>query len=221
MARFLTLFGRVKSCMKPTLVACVLCTLWTLLYYSMAKDYSITDFTVAFINSSRNTDNLISNEVLPISVVTTEHCLDVHIDGTGDVHSECAPHHGNHWGEPSKQVAIGGGITSTGLSNYDRATLKAHFPLFTVFLPSFCRTLTEGYHYHFYLGHDHVDAYFKSNENQKEFSSIFYDRISELCPKNTNVTLHLIVCSHHKKPAWAQSDAMVEAYIDNIEYFYR
>ena len=214
-----TFCAKANSFMKFSLIVCVLCTIWMLLYYSLSTEYFV--YVVALRNNSRATEIDPSNELFTNSTTIQKHCFDVHIDESGDIYSECTPHHGTKWGEPKKQIAIGGGITSTGLKAFDRETLKARFPLFNVLLPSFCRTLTKGYHYHFYLAYDSVDSYFKSNENQKEFSSIFYDKVLELCPKDVNVSLHLVVCSHHKKPAWAQNDAMLEAYIDNMEYFYR
>lgn len=36
-----------------------------------------------------------------------------------------------------------------------------------------------------------------------------------------NVTLHLVECQHSGRPAWAQNDAMMAAYMDNMDYYYR
>ncbi len=36
-----------------------------------------------------------------------------------------------------------------------------------------------------------------------------------------NVTLHLVDCDHAGNPAWAQNDAMMTAYMDNVAYFFR
>ena len=45
--------------------------------------------------------------------------------------------------------------------------------------------------------------------------------INRNCPQNVNVTLHLVDCDHTGNPAWAQNDAMMHAYMDNIAYYYR
>lgn len=214
--------SRIRSWLKPALGACVLCTLWTLVYYSMTTPHY-------HVISTRNFTHDSDSESLPLGFIsnsfsstsTRKACLDVHIDDEGHVHSECTPHHGSQWGDPKKQIAIGGGITSTGLESLDRNSVAHQLPLFTAFIPGFCRTCSEGYHYHFYLGHDAVDNYFKETNYQKEFTELFHESINAQCSKGINVTLHLVLCNHHKKPAWAQNDAMVEAYIDNMEYFYR
>ena len=36
-----------------------------------------------------------------------------------------------------------------------------------------------------------------------------------------NVSLHLVECQHSGRPAWAQNDAMMAAYMDNMDYYYR
>jgi len=35
------------------------------------------------------------------------------------------------------------------------------------------------------------------------------------------MALHFLECHHTGHPAWAQNDAMIEAYLDGSEYFYR
>ena len=34
-------------------------------------------------------------------------------------------------------------------------------------------------------------------------------------------SIHMVQCDHAGKPTWAQNDAMLEAYLDNVEYHYR
>ena len=53
------------------------------------------------------------------------------------------------------------------------------------------------------------------------FSDVFYDFRHKVCSYVSDLQLHLIQCSHSRKPAWAQNDAMMEAYLDNIDYYYR
>ena len=50
---------------------------------------------------------------------------------------------------------------------------------------------------------------------------MFYDFRHKVCSYVSDLQLHLIQCSHSRKPAWAQNDAMMEAYLDNIDYYYR
>ena len=33
--------------------------------------------------------------------------------------------------------------------------------------------------------------------------------------------IHMVQCAHAGKPTWAQNDATLEAYLDNVEYHYR
>ena len=56
-----------------------------------------------------------------------------------------------------------------------------------------------------------------------EFFDCYVNRrfINRNCPQNVNVTLHLVDCDHTGNPAWAQNDAMMHAYMDNIAYYYR
>ena len=42
-----------------------------------------------------------------------------------------------------------------------------------------------------------------------------------LCVPETMMKLHLIKVMYHSKPAWAQNDAMMEAYLGGMEYMYR
>lgn len=133
----------------------------------------------------------------------------------------------------STHVAIGCAITSRGRKIEQRQNssifkgrkieqqrnmdiLKA-FPLFAELLPSFCTTATPGYSYHFYVAYDFTDVYFTDRITLLEFQRAF-DSVK--C-SNLTLTLHMVKCHHSGKPAWAQNDAMVQAYTDNMEYFYR
>ena len=42
-----------------------------------------------------------------------------------------------------------------------------------------------------------------------------------MCSYVTELRLHLIECNHNRKPAWAQNDAMMEAYLDDVDFYYR
>jgi len=121
-------------------------------------------------------------------------------------------------------VAIGGGITSKKLSatemNYD---IKK-FPIFTILLPSFCKTVSdewEHYVYHFYLAYDATDRYFSRAYHRKAFRTEFHEVIKQYCLVATGCVLHLLECPYSGRPAWAQNDAMIAAYLNGAEYFYR
>ncbi|ELT91622.1 hypothetical protein CAPTEDRAFT_211641 [Capitella teleta] len=116
---------------------------------------------------------------------------------------------------PLIKIAIGLAITSANTKDI------TDFPFFVEFLPSFCQTASNGYEYRFYLGHDHDDEFFTSPALLL-FTQNFHRVISSQCPpSNFSANLYILRCLHNHKPAWAQNDAMMEAYMDNCEYYYR
>jgi len=117
-------------------------------------------------------------------------------------------------------IAIGGGITSQNIKNIHKGNMVAKLPFYRDFLPTFCRTFSSGFTYKFYLAYDDVDPVFRDGQLQAAFRTAFNDEILQNC-RNADVSLHLVECSHTKKPAWAQNDAMLEAYLDHVDYFYR
>jgi len=121
-------------------------------------------------------------------------------------------------------VAVGGGITSNKLSGVETASGTRKFPLFTMLLPSFCKTVGnewQSYVYRFYLAYDATDQYFNQAKNRKMFETEFNDVIEEHCPVETRSVLHLLECAYSGRPAWAQNDAMIAAYLNGADYFYR
>ena len=121
----------------------------------------------------------------------------------------------------AKSIAIGGGITSIKITGITTSNLHLKFPIFKNLLPSFCKTVSEGYFYHFYLAYDNTDPFFTKQEMLKAFHKTFRHIIDTACPRNLSVGLHFVQCAHAHKPAWAQNDAMMEAYLDDMEYYYR
>ena len=121
-------------------------------------------------------------------------------------------------------VAIGCAITSNKIPNVLQTTLrniKQKFIFFTALLPTFCLTASPGYSYHFYLAYDRDDTFFSKYSFLVMFQKAFYILADERCTTVSALHLHFVQCNHNKKPAWAQNDAMIEAYIDNIDYYYR
>ncbi len=137
----------------------------------------------------------------------------------GDIHTEI-------WSNPErrkKTIAIGCGVTSKKLKNLTSDNIQKRSQLFSVLLPTFCKTASSGYEYHFYFAYDHSDAFFTNTRFLAAFVELFRDTAAKLC-RSKGITppfVHVIQCSHSGHPAWAQNDAMVEAYLDGMEYFYR
>jgi len=121
-------------------------------------------------------------------------------------------------------VAIGGGITSKRLSEVVADSVTKKFPLFTMLLPSFCKTVNaewKHYVYHFYLAYDATDEYFSRAYNRQAFQAEFNEVIKQHCLLAAACVLHLLECAYSGRPAWAQNDAMIAAYLNGADYFYR
>ena len=132
-----------------------------------------------------------------------------------------------------ESIAIGCAITSRGVNAIHNDTdipwteRVAHLPFFRDLLPSFCRTASFGYHYHFYVAHDFDDLWFADEEARRAFSYVFKAMVALLCRSKLynepiSVRLKLVNSQHSGKPASAQNDALVTAYKDNqTNFFYR
>lgn len=152
--------------------------------------------------------------------------LDIHIEDpslghTGEIIGD--HRHSMPIAKRNRTVAIGGGITSAKIKGLTTSNIVSKVPLFKHLVPSFCKTASAGYQYHFYLGYDQNDAFFTKPDFLKAFQAAFYQCIKSKCSAalQQSTHIHLVQCSHSRKPAWAQNDAMMEAYVDDIEYYYR
>ena len=122
----------------------------------------------------------------------------------------------------SRSIAVGGGLTSKKITDVTEGNIAAKFILFFVFIPSFCRTVSSGFSYHFYFAYDHNDTVFNDDRLATAFKDAFRQIVRSKCPKNVMRSVRLVRCREYAgKPTWAQNDAMMEAYLDNFEYFYR
>lgn len=119
------------------------------------------------------------------------------------------------------QIAVGCALTLRDQTHFDRDSLIKELPFFKGLLLSFCATATRGFGYHFYIAHDHTDPFFETEGSHKLFTSLFYEMVARKCSRRLNVTLHFVECQHSGHPAWAQNDAMMAAYMDNMDYYYR
>ena len=120
-------------------------------------------------------------------------------------------------------IAIGCAITSKKLYDVSYDNIGEKFQFFHVFLPTFCDTSSAHYTYRFYLAYDHDDDVFTNQRLRDAFQRQFYSTTtSGVCRDRRIITnLSLVQCNYSGKPAWAQNDAMLEAYLDHVDYFYR
>ena len=120
-----------------------------------------------------------------------------------------------------ESVAIGCAITCRKLKDLTISNIGQKAPVIRTLLSSFCKTASIGFEYHFYLTYDHDDPYFMNEGALDAFRRTFLEVAEILCVPQTMMKLHLIKVMYHSKPAWAQNDAMMEAYLDGIDYMYR
>ena len=117
-------------------------------------------------------------------------------------------------------VAVGGGITSGLRAAMDQRARMKWFKVFSTFISTFCATASTNFCYDFYFAYDFDDTLFTNNNSLLEFVQHFNQLSKSYCA-HLRLTLHLVKCKHTHKPAWAQNDAMMEAYLDGAEFFYR
>lgn len=85
---------------------------------------------------------------------------------------------------------------------------------FDKFMPSFCDTYSKHLIYSFYFGYDFDDKFFSGEENRNAFRS----KLLSYC----NVQkVKFVECKYKQRPTWSQNDAMMIAYLDDNDYFYR
>ena len=118
------------------------------------------------------------------------------------------------------RVAIGGAISSKGISHLTAATIT-DLPMFWVLFPSFCRTASPGFQYHFYFGYDYDDVMANASYRKAAIDAFALQMARQCSHLDEAPQLHLVECPYAGKPAWAQNDAMMEAYLDRIDFFYR
>lgn len=120
-------------------------------------------------------------------------------------------------------IAVGGAITSKGVKNVNMGSFAAKFQLFTSLIPTFCKTASRGYDYRFYLAYDITDPVFTNVRMLNTFTKTFAAETLRLCyqPRRIKCSIYMVECNYTGKPTWAQNDAMLEAYLDHVDYFYR
>ena len=94
-------------------------------------------------------------------------------------------------------------------------------PFFLYLMPSFCATASEAYKYSFYLAFDFDDPLLSRRDQLDLFVEHFNLINAKKCKHLSYVGLNFVNCSHSGRPAWAQNDAVMSAYMDNNDYLYR
>ena len=132
---------------------------------------------------------------------------------------------------PAKNtIAIGCAVTTKGsLTPWSETTrLLTQFrqiydilPFFSIFLPSFCRTISPGFRYKLFVAYDYNDPYMKDPAVVEKFKESFTIYTKRNCIRaGTVIELQTVPCSYAGKPAWAQNDALMKAYQENFAYYF-
>jgi hypothetical protein len=150
--------------------------------------------------------------------------IDVHLENgllghTGEVSGDDTSHLAS---SGVTTIAIGLGITSKGVKGADQSNIAAKFQFFHLFLPTFCNTSSPQFVYRFYLAYDYTDPFYTNTLLSAAYKDTFTTETARMCTPNLiNSTIHLVQCSHTGRPTRAQNDAMLEAYLDHVDYYYR
>src|SRR6218665_122237 len=181
-----------------------------------------------FWNDHANSSNYVKNNSnitrFDGNVTVDSHFEDDNLGHTGEVvgeYSGISPYFVNHDFHNCTVIAIGTAITSKGTSGISEQNIVSRLQVFTTFLPSFCSTVSSGYNFQFYFAYDKTDPVFTNPSLLQAFQKAFSSLLEKQCPKDMEAGIHFVQCSHTGKPTWAQNDAMLEAYLDNVDYFYR
>jgi len=120
-------------------------------------------------------------------------------------------------------IAVGCAVTSRKLRDVSDVNIGAKFQFFHTFLPTFCRTGSPRYSYRFYVAFDASDRVFSDERLRDAFRRQFEAATASGSCRSRGIVanLSLVECSHAGKPTWAQNDAMLEAYLDHVDYLYR
>ena len=139
-----------------------------------------------------------------------------------------SPNARNRKANSGVRVALSCVITSEKLEalmdfrNSTPEQVKKIFPAIKTLMPSFCKTASTGFSYHVFFAFNFDDAFFSENPNGKLFLNALNEVIKEVCaPRHVKVEIHLKSSPYSGNPTWAQNDAMMRAYLMNMDYYYR
>ncbi|XP_013407498.1 uncharacterized protein LOC106171609 isoform X2 [Lingula anatina] len=123
--------------------------------------------------------------------------------------------------EEDRRIAIGCAVTTRRIFGLDENNIKERLPLFKQMLPTFCKTASIGFNYTFFIAHDNNDPFFNMMDAHLVFQQAFASVLTAYCSYKIAVSLHIIEVPYGSKPSWAQADAMLVAYLEDMPYFYR
>lgn len=154
---------------------------------------------------------------------STKNITDVHLEDPvlGHTWEDNPSHYGDSHGIIKNSIAIGMGITSRKNRWRSENEILKTFPFFKSLLPTFCRTASKGFNYNFFMAFDKDDAFYTHRNNLFILQELYYSFVKKNCPNGSSFSIHFVQCSHKKQPARAQNDAMIAAYMSNMEYYYR
>lgn len=155
-----------------------------------------------------------------ISITSNDHNVNTYVPNNKQRTSKLQFQAGRDDKHARLNVAIGCAITSHG-EHLTTENIAQKLPLLKSLTPSFCNTASNGFNYYFYVSYDVSDPCFNKKEYISSIHKTFRDLVQEYCPVNSNVSLYFVRCNHNNNPAWAQNDAMMEAYLDHMDYYYR
>lgn len=127
----------------------------------------------------------------------------------------------SHMDDSVTTVALGVAVTAHDDPELTLENVGYRLPFLRTLLPSFCMTASPGIVYRFYVAFDVHDPSLSSQRYMVAVYQRFEEVVAELCTKSINISLHFVQCNHNRNPAWAQNDAMMEAYLDHMQYYYR
>lgn len=174
----------------------------------------ILRFATSITTSSSNP--AASRESAPVDFLGTN--IDIHPEHPRLGHTWEGLEHDVAQAIDPRSVAVGLAITSMKLIG--KVAIEK-WPFFRTLMPTFCATASNNYSYHFFLAYDSVDRFFGDRTKLTDFSQRFHRFVNDHCPQTSSYSIHFIQCSHTGKPARAQNDAMMAAYMLNIAYYYR
>jgi len=147
--------------------------------------------------------------------------LEVREESDNVVFGGRSDHSSSHMDDSVTSVAVGVAVTAHDDPELTLENVGYRLPFLRTLLPSFCQTASPGIVYRFYVAFDVHDPSLSSQEYMVAVYRRFEEVVAELCSKSVNVSLHFVQCNHNRNPAWAQNDAMMEAYLDHLQYYYR
>ncbi|ELT88348.1 hypothetical protein CAPTEDRAFT_185292 [Capitella teleta] len=160
----------------------------------------------------------------------SEQHLDVHLEGPERGHevmgellddSVVSHIHHSHIKSNRTSIAIGLAITTRDQEFLSIDNLQYRTPFLKTLLPTFCKSASSGFDYHFYVAFDLNDPHLRQDEFLMAIHQCFLSMVKELCVSSSSFFLHFVQCNHNRSPSWAQNDAMMEAYMDGVDFYYR